>query len=713
VRKYYLISNYRNRDIDTAYLQNQLISDLNTSRQAGTKLIPRFTYTWNLNQGDSDASASRIVGHLEQLRPIFGTHYDVISHLEIGFVGYWGEWHSSKQGNVNNGDLTLNANSRAIIAKALEVLPKNRMVLLRYVKQLMQLHPTPLGAGQAYNGSDRARLGLHDDGALYDETHFGSYDSDATVRQQQRSYQAQATRFVAMSGEPGGINSTRYALKVDPLTEFARMHWSSLSMGQGDSDELYAHWKKQGVYDEIGRQLGYRFSLVEAEVPAQAAPGGPFTLSFNVKNSGFASPYNPRYVEIVLRNRQSKREFFLRVQSDPRRWQPGTTTRVALNATLPASMPAGTYDAFLNLPDPAPKLYGRPAYSVRLANDGVWEAYSGYNALKASVRVGAQSAARPSTGPTFQEREDPPTPPAPEPTITLTPEPVSPTPAPSPTLEEGDVLVDFEGAPRRLRGDALGLTWSGPWRTANDARGSYAYLRGRGRAEGSVTLPTNTVLKGVSLHKLAQSGSVSEITLRSEGNPDYTWTDPAPWWSEHLLNWKVPAAEVHVMVVSDSEQGAANLLLDNFVYGTPPPEDTVVDFENLAPGTALSGPYGGVTWGEGWKVDVAEDGNTFVYLDSTALEATLTFTLPEGTVLKSLGMSKRTGEDADGDAIRFIDQAGSQAGWSWIPVGYWQNGYGTEWTQPSGTVTVRVSASGTNDYNVSNVMIGFLSYGAP
>ncbi|MGL5819346.1 MAG: DUF4832 domain-containing protein [Phycicoccus sp.] len=73
---------------------------------------------------------------------------------------------------------------------------------------------------------------------------------------------------------------------------------------------------------------------------------------------------------------------------DPRMWfrEAGDVT-VAAAPTVPADVPAGTYDVLLGLPDPVLGLTGRPEYSIRLANQGVWEETTGLNLLATGVTV--------------------------------------------------------------------------------------------------------------------------------------------------------------------------------------------------------------------------------------------------------------------------------------------------------------------------------------
>jgi hypothetical protein len=54
---------------------------------------------------------------------------------------------------------------------------------------------------------------------------------------------------------------------------------------------------------------------------------------------------------------------------------------------LPAGIVAGNYDLLLNLPDKYPALKTKPAFSIRLANDNVWEDNTGYNKLNYTITI--------------------------------------------------------------------------------------------------------------------------------------------------------------------------------------------------------------------------------------------------------------------------------------------------------------------------------------
>lgn len=63
--------------------------------------------------------------------------------------------------------------------------------------------------------------------------------------------------------------------------------------------------------------------------------------------------------------------------NDPRFWQSGEDVTVNFSGALSPDIKPGKYDVLLNLYDPL--LYGRPEYSIRLANKDIWEEETGFN----------------------------------------------------------------------------------------------------------------------------------------------------------------------------------------------------------------------------------------------------------------------------------------------------------------------------------------------
>ena len=93
------LDDWREIDIPQDVL-DRLDSNFADIRDAGVKAIIRFAY----NQGpypdsEPDTSKAQILRHIEQLTPLLQNNADVIAWVEAGFIGAWGEWHTST--NVN------------------------------------------------------------------------------------------------------------------------------------------------------------------------------------------------------------------------------------------------------------------------------------------------------------------------------------------------------------------------------------------------------------------------------------------------------------------------------------------------------------------------------------------------------------------------------------------------------------------------------------
>lgn len=386
IRRIYLIAEFRDKPFSQSFL-DLISNDFNTAREAGLKMILRFSYNWL--GGGPDAPLTTILSHLEQLKPVFENNYDVIAYLEAGFIGNWGEWNKSSN-NLREDP----AARKAVLFKALSVLPSERMVALRYpyYKRDAFNNENPLTDEEAFDGSYRARTGAHNECFLVNSTDAGTYNSTSLSDiDKQKAFLNLDNQYVAQGGElclfEDYDDTNQQQQCPNALNELARMRWSALNFNPSDGWEIIQGWGKQGCLEEIKRRLGYRFRMIKSLIPSSVKPGGTFSMSFEIANDGFASPYNPRKLEIILRHLQTQEKYYLPVKEDARMWMPETTKTVNIVGGVPANMPEGEYQVLLNLPDPAPSLYQRPEYSIRLANQDIWEDSTGYNSLLKSVIV--------------------------------------------------------------------------------------------------------------------------------------------------------------------------------------------------------------------------------------------------------------------------------------------------------------------------------------
>jgi len=358
-----------------------------TARRAGLKVIPRFLYNYPAGETEyraaKDAPLSRVLQHIVQLKPVLAENADVIAYLQAGFVGAWGEWHTS------SNNLTAPAARTQIRDALLAALPAGRFLQLRYPGYLMEWSPQ---APQWRDGSAAARIGVHNDCFMASATDVGTYSEDAAIRQRERGYVA-ALSAVA----PFGAETCNPADEANPTprTECSDIVREGRQFGLTYLNDSYyralfhTRWETQGCMAEVKRSMGYRFELMALRHSAAVPAGQSGELTLTLRNSGWARAFNPRSVQVLLRHRSSGAVVRMALASiDPREWLPGSTSTVTAAFTVPSGTPAGAYDMLLALPDGAPSLAGDARYSVRPANAEDAARSQGWNVELGAFRTG-------------------------------------------------------------------------------------------------------------------------------------------------------------------------------------------------------------------------------------------------------------------------------------------------------------------------------------
>jgi hypothetical protein len=378
---------YRDSSIDSAFLA-KLDAGFERARAAGFKIILRFVY----NKGyEADASRSRILGHLEQLAPIVHDNADVIAVVQAGLIGAWGEWHSS------TNDLENDEDRAAILDGLLSAVPSNRQVAVRTPMYKEAYVGDALSADEAYSSDPRARLGHHNDCFLASASDYGTYASPVT---DWSNYVAQDGQYTAIGGETCAVYTAKTTCEAS-VAEMQKLHWSYLNSEYNLS--VLDGWEAQGCADEINNRMGYRFAFDTVSHSESVAPGGELGLEIELHNSGFASPYNQRPVEIVLTN-GSVRHTVALSGHDARRWAAGEHVTLRAKLRVPADLAAGQYTVALRLPDASGSIANDARYAIRFANDGTWDESTGDNVLTRSLVVDAAAPGpRDTTATTFVE----------------------------------------------------------------------------------------------------------------------------------------------------------------------------------------------------------------------------------------------------------------------------------------------------------------------
>ncbi|MCH7586517.1 MAG: DUF4832 domain-containing protein [Chloroflexi bacterium] len=391
---YFRLDNYRSKPLDAAGL-TRISAAFDTARTAGIKVVIRFIYNWGSGGSWSpdpstwapDATLPQVLQHIKQLTPLLEEHSDVIAVLQAGFVGHWGEWHSSKN------DLTSAENQKAILDALIDALPTERMLQLRYPRDKNTHYAGPLSEAAAFSGEAEARIGHHNDCFLANKDDSGTYRSaprgspSDEIIAYWMDFITQEGRFTPVGGEAcneGNADVTPRSMCPTALQELEMLHWSFINNGYNKA--VLDGWAADGCMDTIRLRLGYRLVLTEALVPSVLPPGSAFDLEVSLRNDGYAAMFNARPVFVVLDGAGLR--YTARLQNvDPRRWESGTSTTINVRLQLPAGLADGSYRLSLWLPDQASSLQNSPKYTVRFANTDVWEASSGLNILTTNFTV--------------------------------------------------------------------------------------------------------------------------------------------------------------------------------------------------------------------------------------------------------------------------------------------------------------------------------------
>ena len=389
-------------------------------RNRGLKSILRFAYERDMNRRDGP-TLQNILDHLEQLSPLIHRNADVIFVMQAGFVGAWGEWHSSTHELEKDHEALAN-----IIAKTLDVLPVERMTQVRVPKYKRWVLSQPILGGHrivdahiAHTNAPAARIGFHNDGFLAGKTCGGTWPEAphfSNPGNPEFDYMTTESPYVPVDGElfwsdqGGEVDGLRAAIRMllHHYTTFSIAH--SFSEREGKSYSI-DNWMKTPLtagqvrkaklpisngyftdetnndvirtqFEYIRDHLGYRLELQRAIFPESVKVGGLLEAEVELINRGFGVIQNPRPVYFVLIGDDDSVMAFQAVDAEPRTWQPyqlGDSDykplihKFGIKLCLPCEIKPGWYQLGLWMPDAYDNLRMDARYAVRVANcDAPW-----------------------------------------------------------------------------------------------------------------------------------------------------------------------------------------------------------------------------------------------------------------------------------------------------------------------------------------------------
>ncbi len=376
---------------------DQIADDLATLRSLGLKAIPHFHYAYEYEynnpqvweETELDAPKDVIIQHCQQLEPIWRDNVDVLAVVDYGMIGPWGEMWISGQGNLGTDEgpsphRNANDNTREIVDTWMATVPSQRTVMFSPTVKRQLYGNDPLTETEAFSGSDKSRMGFENQCFLTDTD-----SSDPTYEnlpyRGPTSYLAEDGLYIPQIGftdDNCGYKPTAAEL----IQEITKGHWDLMSIGSlnrvlsSEQDRL-----------SVIKNTGYRFRLVQASLQQAAKPGDAVQFSFSLKNDNGGTLYNPRGFELVLRHQATSKTTKLPIEKEKgnRLYFPSSkeTKNYDFTVGISPQLAEGDYEVLLNFPDPEPAIYDNPAFSIRLANQEVWEATTGYNRLLHTLTI--------------------------------------------------------------------------------------------------------------------------------------------------------------------------------------------------------------------------------------------------------------------------------------------------------------------------------------
>lgn len=372
----YYLTDFMTSDISEDYL-NLMRANFEALREGGAKCVLRFAYKKDMSEAGKpwDAEPQWVLRHIGQLKPLFREYSDVIFVLQAGLVGVWGEWYYTSNFVFNPSTVEDHSLRKQVVDALLDAMPSDRQVSLRtpMFKRMMYTegYADTLTCETAYSGSDLSRLGGHNDCFGADGSDMGTFAGGES-----REFWKKESRYTIMGGETCQLSS--FCACDNSLKDMEDYHWTYLNSNYNGS--VLSGWRTGGCYEEVERRLGYRLWLSDVYSEMTPAAGKNFRVVMKLNNSGFAAPMNPRAAELVLVDGNGVKTVYELSDADPRYWFAGNVITLDETIAIPAEA-SGNCSLYLNLPDPEEELHDNPLFSIRLANDGIYEEATGYNRL--------------------------------------------------------------------------------------------------------------------------------------------------------------------------------------------------------------------------------------------------------------------------------------------------------------------------------------------
>ena len=362
-------------------------ADMDCVRAAGMKIILGEVYcsTFGCDEGVTAAQAET---QLAAMGPAVKANKDVISVVRVGAIGGWGEG-----ATWNGADVSDSVRTR-IRDAIVEMAPPELPLVHRNPMYVFQWYPVTT-ASTAFSGTVGSRMGIVNDCFLSAPDDHYTYPDGSL-----RAKTAAQTEFAPFGAETCDGGDTRLSCKGGTtndgspggiMNEGPRYHLTYLHRGYYDG--FMTEWgglDDQGnrgpgdCYDTVTNYMGYRFQLDGLSHVRTIGRGQTAAFDVDARDVGWARIFSARKLVVTLRHKTNSAARPIVGSGGDARLLPSqatSSTRIAVNVTVPSDATPGDYDVFLSMPDIWPATKDDARQAVRFANaDGQGQSWDGANA---------------------------------------------------------------------------------------------------------------------------------------------------------------------------------------------------------------------------------------------------------------------------------------------------------------------------------------------
>ena len=344
---------------------NELDRVLQYYKDNQRNVIVRFSYDpYFEGNANCEPFIEMIISHIMDISTILNGYTEVITAIEVGMIGPWGEMHTSTMATSDNI-------SRLIDAYLTHT--DYMSILVRTPQMIYNYLGITLDDIDKFTISEQSlayRLGLFNDGYLGSDTDLGTYDD----RERETQWLSNQTAHLPYGGEVTSPSSSLHDIDKC-LPEMFLMNLSYLNYEWNDqvvqdkwassyytinagNDKLFYG---QTAYQYIASHLGYRFVLTDSVFTYKNSLNK-LNISLTIQNKGFGNLNRTKDATIILVDDLGNKESYSIGKYNGEN---------KINAEMDLKLQKGKYKVYLSLAKIDTD--GNFTYSIAFANNNIYD----------------------------------------------------------------------------------------------------------------------------------------------------------------------------------------------------------------------------------------------------------------------------------------------------------------------------------------------------